>query len=405
MFSGGKLSSEQILKYIIWYEDSMIEKALKGSGRYWSFLGFLLTIMMPGLYYYYQQLTNGLGITGMSRDVSWGLYISQFTFFVGVAASAVMVVIPYYLHDFKEFGKTLLLGEFLAVSAVFICLLFIFIDMGQPSRIFNVVLYPTPNSLMFWDTMALLGYLIINITIGWTALSSEYKGVPQPRWIKPVIYISIPWAISIHTVTAFLYAGIPGRAIWMTAIMAARFLASAFASGPSLLILLALFVKKFGKYDIGSESIRALSKIITYALCANLFFLGLEFFTSYYSGIPAHSASLTYLFFGLEGHSILVPWMWSSLIVSIVSLSILLITNARNNDNMLSIIAGCIFLSVGIEKGLGIVIGGFIPNAFDTVTEYTPTIPEGFITITIWAFGAAIVTILYKTVISVREEI
>lgn len=383
----------------------MIERALKGSGRYWAFLGFLFLIMVPGLYFYYQQLTNGLVITGMSRDVSWGLYISQFTFFVGVAASAVMVVIPYYLHDYKQFGKTLLLGEFLAVGAVLMCLLFIFVDMGQPSRIFNMMLFPTPNSLMFWDMIALLGYLIINITIGWTALSAEYKGVPQPRWIKPVIYLSIPWAISIHTVTAFLYAGIPGRAIWMTAIMAARFLASAFASGPSLLIVLALAVKKFGKYDIGSESIRALSKIVTYALSANLFFLGLEFFTSYYSGIPSHSASLTYLFLGLHGHGVLVPFMWSSLIVSLVSLSLLLFTNVRDNESALSIIAVCIFFAVGIEKGLGVVIGGFIPTAFETITEYVPTVPETLIALSIWAVGAGIVTVLYKTVISVRKEV
>ena len=116
----------------------------------------------------------------MSRDVSWGLYIGQFTFLVGVAASAVMLVIPYYLHDFKKFGKLVILGEFLAISAVIMCVLFIFVDMGQPMRITNVILHPTPNSVMFWDSVVLIGYLGLNLVIGWTTLGAERKGVKPP---------------------------------------------------------------------------------------------------------------------------------------------------------------------------------------------------------------------------------
>ena len=188
---------------------------------------------------------SGLGVTGLSRDVSWGLYIGQFTFLVGVAASAVMLVIPYYLHDYKKFGKISILGEFLAISAVLMCMLFIFVDIGQPMRVLNVMLHPTPNSVMFFDMCVLAGYLLLNVLVGWTTLGSERKDVPPPKWVKPLIYLSIAWAPSIHTVTAFLYAGLPGRHFWLSAIMAARFLASAFAGGPSLLILLALIVRKY----------------------------------------------------------------------------------------------------------------------------------------------------------------
>jgi len=183
----------------------------------------------------------------MSRDVSWGFYIAQFTFLVGVAASAVMLVIPYYLHNYKAFGKITILGEFLAVSSVSMCLLFIIADLGQPMRALNMILHPTPGSVLFWDMIVLNGYLFLNIVIGWKVLEAERNEVKVDSWVKPLIYLSVPWAVSIHTVTAFLYCGLPGRGFWLTAILAPRFLASAFAAGPSLLILLCLFVRKVYK--------------------------------------------------------------------------------------------------------------------------------------------------------------
>ncbi len=229
----------------------MIEKIFVGSKKYWLWVFSLIALAGIGICFYLKQFQYGLGITGMSRDVSWGLYIGQFTFFVGVAASAVMVVLPYYLHNHKAFGRITILGEFLAIASVIVCLLFILVDLGQPARFLNMILYPSPNSVMFWDMIALNGYLFLNLLIGWTNLSAEYKGLPHPKWLKPFIYISIPWAISIHTVTAFIYAGLPGRHFWLTAIMAARFLASAFSSGPALLVLLALIMRRFSKFDSG----------------------------------------------------------------------------------------------------------------------------------------------------------
>ena len=204
----------------------MIEKALVGSRKYWALIIFLLTIIGVGSLCYLLQLKEGLQITGMSRDVSWGLYIAQFTFLVGVAASAVMVVLPYYLHNYKAFGRITVLGEFLAVGSVVMCVTFIFVDLGNPVRVLNVLLHPTPNSILFWDMIVLNVYLLLNIFIGWIVLESERHSVPPPSWIKPFIYLSIPWAVSIHTVTAFIYCGLPGRGFWLTAIMAPRFLAS-----------------------------------------------------------------------------------------------------------------------------------------------------------------------------------
>ncbi|RJQ50228.1 MAG: menaquinol oxidoreductase [Nitrospiraceae bacterium] len=382
----------------------MLDKALTGSKRYWTWIIILLGIIGAGVISYLRQFDYGLGVTGMSRDVSWGFYISQFTFLVGVAASAVMLVIPYYLHDYKKYGKIVILGEFLAIAAVTMCVLFIFVDLGQPMRVMNVILHPTPNSILFWDAMVLNGYLFINLIVGWVTLTSDRKGMPPPNWIKFFIYLSIPWAVSIHTVTAFLYAGLPGRHFWLTAVMAARFLASAFASGPALLILLCLIVRRVSKFDPGYEAIQSLGKTVTYAMFANVFLLGLEFFTAFYSQIPGHMHPFVYLYAGLEGHGKLVPLMWASSILAIVALIMLVNPNIRKKEGMLAFACVMVFISLWIDKGFGLVVGGFVPNMFERVTEYWPTLPETLITLGVWAIGFLILTVLYKIAIAIREQ-
>ena len=383
----------------------MLEYALKGTKKYWGWLISLSLVILIGFYFYLRQFDYGLGITGLSRNVTWGFYIAQFTFLVGVAASGVMVVLPYYLHDYKAFGKMTILGEFLAISSVLMCMLFVFVDMGQPLRLLNVFLYPTPHSLMFWDIMVLSGYLLLNILISHITLEAERKGVPPPKWIKPIIIISIPWAISIHTVTAFLYSGLAARPFWMTAVLAPRFLASAFSSGPALLIIMVFIIKRITKFNPGDEAIRKLALIITYAMCANVFFILMEFFTAFYSAIPEHVLHFQYLFFGLEGHSTLVPWMWTSAILAVLSLIFLLNPRTRNNNKILFVVCAAIFISIWIDKGLGMVVTGFVPTPLGDVVDYWPTIPEAMISLSIWTIGIFLITVFYKIALSVRREL
>lgn len=383
----------------------MIEKALEGSKKYWSWVIFLLVIIGIGSSFYAKQLHEGLSVTGLSRDVSWGLYIAQLTFLVGVAASAVMLVLPYYLHDHKAFGKMVILGEFLAVASVIMCLLFVLVDLGRIDRMLNLILHPSPNSILFWDALVLNGYLFLNLVIGFVTFDAEKKGIAPPKWIKPVILLSIPWAVSIHTVTAFLYAGLPGRSFWMTAVLAPRFLASAFAGGPALLILLALFLKRVTKFDPGDVAIKTLAKIVAYAMIINIFLLLMEVFSAFYSQIPEHMHHFQFLYAGLHGHSNLVPWLWTSTAMAIVALILLIVPKYRENKNTLILACVFVFASIWIDKGMGLIIGGFTPNSFDQVTVYTPTVPEVFITIGIYGIGALIVTLLYKMVLSVRGQI
>ena len=382
----------------------MLDRALKGTTVYWSWLVFLLVLIGVGAGCYLYQYAEGLRITGLSRDVSWGLYIGQLTYFVGIAAGGVMVVLPYYLHDYKAFGRITILGEFLAIAAIIMCLLFVFVDLGNPVRIMNVILYPTPNSILVWDMIVLNVYLLLNIVVGWNVLAAERKGIKYQKWIKVLAYVSIPWAFTIHTVTAFLYAGIPGRHFWLTAIMAARFLASAFCAGPALLVLLCLIVKKVSKFDPGKEQLQTLGGIIAYAMILNVFFFLLEVFTAFYSQIPGHMHSFEFLFHGLDGYGKLAPWMWTATGFAVVALVLLIVPATRRKQDTLAVACISVIIATWIDKGLGLIVGGFTPNMFNTVTPYWPTTPEILITIGVLAVGSFVLTILYKIAVSIKEE-
>jgi Ni/Fe-hydrogenase subunit HybB-like protein len=382
----------------------MLHYAFRGTRAYWSWLAVLVAAVAVGVSAWLHQLDAGLGVTGLGRDVSWGLYIAQFTFLVGVAASAVTVVLPYYLHDCKAFAGVTVLGELLAIAAVVCSALFIFVDMGQPARVLNVLLYPSPGSLMFWDMLSLGGYLVLNGVIAWQVLAAERHGVPVPGWLTPIVVLSIPWAISIHTVTAFLYSGLPGRSFWLTALLAPRFLASAFASGPSLLILLALVLRRVARLDVGEAAMQRLATIVAYALTAHLFFLLVETFTAFYSHVPAHTSHFRYLFAGLNGHSAMAPWTWASVSLAALSLLALLVPAWRARPAVLAAAASAAVAALWIEKGLALIVGGFVPTPFNAVVDYAPTRVEMEISVAIWAFGALLVTFFYKVVAGIRNQ-
>jgi len=302
----------------------------------------------------------------------------------------------------RAFGRMLILGESLAVAAVTMSMLFVFVDLGQPRRVLNVLLHPSPSSLMFWDMLVLSGYLLLNLVLGAFSLESERQGTRPPAWLKACVYLSIPWAVSIHTVTAFLYSGLAARPFWLTPILAPRFLASAFASGPALLILLALILRRFARYDSGQEAIGRLATIMAYALAVNLFFVLVEVFTAVYSGVPEHRYALEYLFFGLDGHGPWVPWMWTSVGLSVASVGLLLWPGLRRNDGRLAAVCVAVVVAVWIEKGLGTVVAGFVPTPLGRVPDYAPTGTEVLVTLGVYALGLLVLALLCRVVLGVR---
>jgi len=280
-------------------------------------------------------------------------------------------------------------------------MLFVLVDLGQPLRMLNLFLHPTPNSVLLWDATVLSVYLLLNIVIGWKVIEAERNGVAPPMWVKPLIYISIPWAFTIHTVTAFLYCGLPGRGFWLTAILAPRFLASAFAAGPAFVILVCFILKRFTKFDTGKTAIQTLAKIVTYALIANVFFMLCEVFVVFYSQIPEHMDHFKYLYWS---DGILVPWMWASVALMVTGIILLVNPITRKNEFILGITCVVIFIGTWIDKGMGLISGGFVPSPLHHYHEYVPTIPELLISLGIYGIGFFMITVLLKIAVSVKEE-
>lgn len=378
-----------------------------GSKTYWLWLLFLGLILAYGAEAYYQQFQLGLVLTGMSDQVSWGFYIANFAFLVGVAAAAVLLVIPAYIFDRKEVKEVVLVGEGIAVAAVIMAMLFVVADLGRPERFWHMIpgigQLNFPLSLLAWDVVVLTGYLLLNLGIPFYILYSKYCGrEPNLRVYFPFVLLAILWAISIHTVTAFLFSANPARPYWHTALLGPRFIASAFASGPALIILTLQVIRKVSTYRISREVINLLALIMTFAMQINLFFVGAELFTDFYNE-GAHSASIRYLFLGLEGFASLRPWIWAALTMNILAVTILTIHPLRRRTVTLNV--ACVLACVGvwIEKGMGLVIPGFIPTPLGEVFEYAPTATELAVSAGIWALGAIIFTLLARLVIAVEQ--
>ncbi len=383
----------------------VVKDVPKGGPLFYGWVGFLLLIIALGVYAYSLQMRNGFIVTAVRDHVSWGFYISNFTFLVGVAAAAVLLIVPAYVYHFQPIKEIVFMGETMAISAITMCIMFVTADLGHPERIWHLLPGPGkpnfPGSLLTWDVLVLNGYLIVNATVFFYILYKIYEGKDYHK-IMPLIILSIPLAVSIHTVTAFLYNGLVARPFWNASILAPRFLASAFCSGPALMILVIQIVRKVTKVDINNDAIFKIAELIAYTIGINIFLLGCEIYKEFYSG-SIHLAPLKYMYFGLHGHNALVPWMWASFALNIAAFAIFIIPKFRDNINTLS--AGCVFIFVGvyIEKGVGLVIPGFIPETLGDIYEYMPSKVEIMVALGIWAVGALVYTILLKFALPVYK--
>jgi Ni/Fe-hydrogenase subunit HybB-like protein len=375
----------------------------RGGPAYFIWLGSLMALIGVGVWNYAMQVRYGLIATNMREVVAWGFYISNFTFLVGVAAAAVLMVIPAYVYNFKPIKEIAFMGEMMAITAVIMCVLFVTVDVGGPQRLWHllpVVGRPNfPNSLLTWDILVLNGYLAINTIVLAYVLYRVWHGHGYKR-IVPLILVSIPWAFGIHTVTAFLYNGLVARPFWNASILAPRFLASAFCSGPALMILVLQVVGSRFKIEMDRRALSKIAELIAYALAFNLFLLSAEAFKEFY-GQSHHMAPIQYLYFGLHGHHALVPYMWSALVMNVTALVLFLIPRTRNDVRWMN--TGCVLILVGvyIEKGLGLVVPGFTPDTLGEIYEYVPSPVELGVAAGIWATGALIYTLLAKFAVPV----
>jgi molybdopterin-containing oxidoreductase family membrane subunit len=370
-------------------------------------MGSLTAIMLLGGYAYSFQVSHGLAVTGMNDHVSWGLYISNFAFLVGLAAAAVILVQPAYVLKDVDFGRAVLIAEGVAVSALVMALAFVMANSpGMPWKWWRLTpvigLLNWPSSMLAWDVIMLNGYLVLNIVIPFYILYSHYTGTePDKKKYIPFIYISVVWAVSIHLVTAFLFAGLPARPLWNSPLMGPRFLASAFTAGPAFMILLLGFVQSQTKYTISDKAISKLATATTVAAQINLVMLMSELFFKFYAPTE-HSINARYLFFGLDGHNALVPWIWTGIALNVVATIALTIHPLRRNLYALMTACTMLFVGIWIEKGIGLVIPGFIPSPLGEIVEYRPTWVELCLTAGIWALGLFVLTILVRVALPIE---
>jgi molybdopterin-containing oxidoreductase family membrane subunit len=393
----------ELLSFVV----GLARYAIHGSRTYYLWIASLLVLVVWGGTAYIDQLRLGLIATNMRDQVSWAFYIGNFTFLVGVAAAAVMLIIPAYIYHWKPIKEIAIFGELLAISAIIMCLLFVTVDIGRPDRFWHLIpglgSLNVPSSLLSWDVIVLNGYLLLNIVIVSHLLFTAYhRRSYNRRFVIPLLLASIPFAISIHTVTAFVYNGMAARSFWNASILAPRFLASAFCSGPAVLLILFQILKRVSKIDIKDEAIWKIAELMAYTMFLNLFLFGAEIFKEYYSSTH-HLVHTQYLYSGVHGHTALVPYAWASIICSVIAFLLFLIPYTRKR--LLTLNLGCLLIYTGvyIEKGMALVIPGMTPDTLGEIYEYTPTLTEIRIGAGIFAIGFLVFTILCKVAVPILQ--
>ena len=376
-----------------------------GGALFWAWMLFLSFFIMLWGYGEYVQLANGMIVTNLNDQVSWGFYLANFVFMVGVAAAAVTVVFPAYVYKHKELHRIVVLGEMLAIAAVVMCLLFVIAHMGRPDRLWHILpgigIFNWPNAMLTWDVLVLNGYLLLNIVGGFYYLYKKYAGQEVNKWFYlPVVYVAIVWALSIHTVTAFLINTMPARPMWFHSMMPIKFITTAFAAGPSLIIIVFLLVRRFTPMKIADEAFHMLSQIVVWCLGIALFLTMSEIVTELYPSTE-HSMGLQYLMFGHHGLSKLVPFFWTALSLMIGAFILLLIPKVRKNLAILPFICVAAFVGIWIEKGMGLMLPGVIPTPIGEFAEYMPSNIELMVVGGVWAIGFFILTIMLKGAVGV----
>jgi len=381
---------------------------LHGSKTYYAWLIFLLVLIIWGGTGYANQLSEGLIKTHMRDSVSWAFYIGNFTFLVGVAAAAVMLVIPAYIYNWKPIKEIVIFGEMLAVCAVIMCILFIIVDIGGPLRFWHMMpLVGTmnfPSSMLSWDFFVLITYFLINLTVATHLLYSIfYKKEYKRKLVLTLVFISIPMAVGIHTVTAFLYNAMPARPFWNSALLAPRFLASAFCSGPAILLILFQILRKVTKFEIKDEAIWRIAELMVYAMFIYLYFTVSELFKEFYSGTE-HILYWKYLLFGIGDNHEIVAYSWSSISMGCIAFVLFLIPKTRKNLITLNIGAVLIYASVYVEKGIALIIPGFTPDVLGQIYVYTPSFTEIRTATMIFSLGFLLFTFVVKIAIAIIFE-
>lgn len=299
--------------------------------------GVLGALVVAGVAAWIYQLANGLGVTGMSNGVSWGLYIACFMFFVGLSAGGLIVASSASVFHIAEYKKVALPA--IICSTVCICCagMFVLIDMGGIQRVWRILVGPNPTSPLVWDVCVISCYLIINI-VYLVFMCSKKPGAADK--VSIVSRFALPIAILVHSVTAWIF-GLQVSKEWYTAIMAPIFVASAMDSGLALLLLALMGLNKSGVFKVENKLISSLAGLLAVCIAVDAFFIGCECLTMAYPGAKGAEA------LSVMAGGITAPFFWIEIIGGLL-IPFLLMVFAKNRANMKLVGLACVLVVAGV---------------------------------------------------------
>jgi molybdopterin-containing oxidoreductase family membrane subunit len=279
------------------------------------------------------------------------------------------------------------------------------VDIGRPDRFWHLLPFVGhmnfPSSLLAWDVLVLNIYFLINFTVVTHILYRAFSGRHyNPKLVVPLVLLSIPMAVGIHTVTAFLYNGLAARPYWNSSILAPQFLASAFCSGPAILLIVLQLLRRFTTFEIQDAAISKIAELMAYAMFLNLFLHGAEAFKEYYSNTE-HLLFTRYWFQGLGEHRTLVPYAWTAVALNVTAFVLFIVPRTRRYWVTLNI--GCLATYAGcyIDKGMGLIIPGLTPDVLGEIYQYTPSLNEMRVAAGVFAIGFLIFTLMLKVAVPI----
>jgi molybdopterin-containing oxidoreductase family membrane subunit len=383
--------------------------AIKGGTKYYAWLLFLAFFILIGSYTAYLQFTQGLIVTGATDQITLESFFASFVFTAHVAAAAVLVVAPGYLYHRQDMKELAVIGEIVAMVFVATGITFVLFHMGRPDRIFHMIpgigFMNFPNSMLAYDTIVLNVYLILNCIGVVYILYKKYIGKFEAKelaiWFKPIVFLAIAWGPLIHIVTAFVLASNARIGTWSSAVLPFAFLSMAGASGPALIVLLFLLIRKNTKLAINDSVIDLMTTIIAWSLGIIILVFAAEIFTLLYPG-TMHADSLKYTMFGHNGLNAYVPWFWGVMVAIVGSFVALLFSKVRRSyDRWLPLVCFVVFVAILTEKPMVLVFPAFSPTPLGEYAEYHVTLIEFFNVLFVWALGFLSLTLILKGAIGI----
>jgi len=397
------------------------------AGQIWT--GVLCLLILNGVVSYIFQLKYGLSVTGMSNYVSWGIYISNFVFFVAISLVGSLISAILKLSNAKWSIPLTRIAEIIAVANIMFAGLIIIVDMGRPDRITNILIYGRIQSPIVWDVLVVSTYLVISILLLYipllpdlALLRDKMKGLPKWQhqlykilslgWIgseeqyrilhksvNMLAVIIIPVALGIHTVTSWLFASTL-RGGWNSTNFGPYFVAGAFVVGAAGVIALMYVARRnynLEKY-LTDDIFDKMGKLLVMLSLVYTYFTINEYLTPAFKMMGGEKALIQDLFIG---H--FAPMFWGVQIFGVIIPVIVMLFKNGRKPLPLFIVAVMTIIGAWFKRYLIVIPTLFHPylpaieqNGVPKVISYFPTWHEWSITAASLAGSLLVITILFR---------